>query len=523
MLTPSPLTLVLVAVVTAIVYVNYRRKWAYRLQGCRLPPGPRGWPILGSLLDLPNCERPWTIYRKWAQQYGDMIFLRVLNSRVILVSSAKIILELTEKRSAIYSDKPPLAIDDLTGWEFNLATMPYGNRWRSIRRMFHQYFNQTVTPNYRDKQTKEVYAFLRRCLEQPAGRPLDPLTIRLTLATIILDIVYGLQIESMDDEYIRMAIESMDAFSESRVSGRYWIDFMPFLRHIPSWVPGAAAVKLGARWHPVVEEMINKPFDAIKQQLDGVQTPFPSMALELITGLTREKEGDSTKISEEEQHARDATGIAYAAGADTTYSLIQTFFCCMASYPELQKRAREELDEVVGPDRLPTYEDYDSLPYIHAIFMECARWIPVVPLSLPRRALVDDHYEGYFIPKGTLILANVWHILRDPQEYPDPDRFYPDRFMKDGALNSDVRDPNTVAFGFGRRICPGRHLAKDNAFLTMASVLHVFDIIPAVDEHGKQLDPTVQMTTGLLSYPDRLNYTVRARSEAAERLIHATA
>ena len=77
----------------------------------------------------------------------------------------------------------------------------------------------------------------------------------------------------------------------------------------------------------------------------------------------------------------------------------------MAAYPELQKRAREELDQVVGPDRLPTYEDHSSLPYIQAIFMECARWLPVVPLSLPRRVITDDYYKGYFIPEGTVIMA----------------------------------------------------------------------------------------------------------------------
>ena len=77
----------------------------------------------------------------------------------------------------------------------------------------------------------------------------------------------------------------------------------------------------------------------------------------------------------------------------------------MAKYPELQKRAREELDVVVGSARLPTYDDYSSLLYIQAIFMECARWLPIIPLSNPRRAVVDDYYEGFFIPEGTLVLA----------------------------------------------------------------------------------------------------------------------
>ena len=77
----------------------------------------------------------------------------------------------------------------------------------------------------------------------------------------------------------------------------------------------------------------------------------------------------------------------------------------MAKHPELQKRAREELDRVVGPDRLPTYDDYNSLPYIQAIFMECARWLPILPLTSPRLSRADDYYEGYFIPQDTVIIA----------------------------------------------------------------------------------------------------------------------
>lgn len=82
-----------------------------------------------------------------------------------------------------------------------------------------------------------------------------------------MQIIYGVKIQSMNDEYLRLPVESMDAFSASRMAGKYWVDYMPFLKHVPSWVPGALAVKYGARWRPVVEEMMNKPFEAIKKQL----------------------------------------------------------------------------------------------------------------------------------------------------------------------------------------------------------------------------------------------------------------
>ena len=76
----------------------------------------------------------------------------------------------------------------------------------------------------------------------------------------------------------------------------------------------------------------------------------------------------------------------------------------MAMYPDIQQKAQKELEKVVGPERLPTYDDYEELPYVQAIFLECMRWLPVTPLGLSHRVIQDDHYNGYVIPKGTIIV-----------------------------------------------------------------------------------------------------------------------
>ncbi|OJT11861.1 O-methylsterigmatocystin oxidoreductase [Trametes pubescens] len=170
----------------------------------------------------------------------------------------------------------------------------------------------------------------------------------------------------------------------------------------------------------------------------------------------------------------------------------------MACYPEVQLKAREELDAVVGPNRLPTFEDRDSLPYLTAVAKECLRWQSVVPLGIPHRSLADDEYKGYFIPAGSAIIANLWAFSRDPRMYPDPERFNPERFLKDGKINPAVQDPNTFVFGYGRRICPGRHFAEASLFIMIASVLHTLAIDQAVDEHGNTIQPVAKMTYGVI-------------------------
>jgi len=130
---------------------------------------------------------------------------------------------------------------------------------------------------------------------------------------------------------------------------------------------------------------------------------------------------------------------------------LQTFLLAMARNPKVLKKAQDELDRVVGKDRLPDFSDRENLPYINAIIKEVLRWAPPLPISLPKRVTQDDVYRGYFIPAGATVVENVWAICRDPNIYPDPETFNPDRFLKDGKIDPTVFNPEERVFGAGRR------------------------------------------------------------------------
>ena len=212
------------------------------------------------------------------------------------------------------------------------------------------------------------------------------------------------------------------------------------------------------------------------------------------------------------------------------------FMLAMTVHPEVQKRAQEELDAIIGPDRLPTFEDRDSLPYINAILKEVARWQPVIPLGIPHKSTEDLTYKGYRIPAGSVIIPNIWSvkggaarrmhsrlfpittrraISRDPSVYSDPERFAPERFLGSDGPNTNTRDTSESQFGFGRRwvpvlahrtsllihhsICPGRHFAVDALFLSIASILHVFDIQPPIGPDGRpqRVEPKINLDHAL--------------------------
>ena len=82
----------------------------------------------------------------------------------------------------------------------------------------------------------------------------------------------------------------------------------------------------------------------------------------------------------------------------------------MTQYPEVQKKAQLELDTVIGQDRLPEFSDLESLPYIRAMVKELLRWHIVAPITLPRRIVADDEYNGYLLPDGAIVLVNVWYV-----------------------------------------------------------------------------------------------------------------
>ncbi|KIJ24441.1 hypothetical protein M422DRAFT_274789 [Sphaerobolus stellatus SS14] len=158
----------------------------------------------------------------------------------------------------------------------------------------------------------------------------------------------------------------------------------------------------------------------------------------------------------------------FMGGNDTTGLTIQTFVLAMTLYPEVQKKAQQEIDHILGLQRLPEVADMDTLPYVMGVCKETLRWHTLLPSGLPHVASENAVVQGYFIPKGTIIIGNAWALLHNETDFgPNPDKFDPERYLIPG-----VRDPgNTGAFGFGRRICPGRYMAINSVFLAIASIL----------------------------------------------------
>jgi len=221
-------------------------------------------------------------------------------------------------------------------------------------------------------------------------------------------------------------------------------------------------------------------------------------------------------------------GELLEAGADTTANQILTLILAFAKYPEIQRKARLEIDEVCGSKRAPVFSDFEKLPYVNACVKEGMRWRPTANTGLPHMVNQDDEYEGMFIPKGTIVFVGIWAMHQNEQIFPNHDRFNPDRYLghpklaSEYAVGPDYNRRDHYGYGAGRRMCPGMHLAERNMWRIAAKLLWAFDISEPTDENGNAvpLDPD-SYTSAILIAPQPFKVKVVPRSkehlEAIER------
>ncbi|KAG1767145.1 cytochrome P450 [Suillus occidentalis] len=206
-----------------------------------------------------------------------------------------------------------------------------------------------------------------------------------------------------------------------------------------------------------------------------------------------------------------------------TSGTMLVFMHAMACFPEVQNRMREEIYRVVGTDRLPSFVDRERLPYINAAIKEVYRWNPNSPLGAPRKLQDADVYRGYYIPKGTIVMPNVWLLSRDQDSGIDPEAFSPERFL-DTHVKRTAIDPYSYAFGFGRRMCPGRFLADNSVFMLVTSLVATMQISKPKDSHGveKPFNPPY-IPAGLASFPYPFEVDIKPVSDKAVAVVKGRA
>ncbi|KAJ7628751.1 cytochrome P450 [Roridomyces roridus] len=473
----------------------------------RHPPGPRPLPIIGNLLQMPK-DYEWKTFAEWTKaqfgpkKYGDCVYVQILGQPIVILGSLSAAHDLLSQRSAIYSSRPRLVMaGELAGFAQAMPLMPYSSHFNALRRLIHKELTGTVLQKYWSLHEDESRLLMDKVLASP-DEFLD--SIRHYSGSVILRVTYGYQTASKNDKFLVLAERVTRAFSSAAKPGAWAVDILPWLRHLPSWLPGTGFKRVAAQWNRMHLDVVQGPYDWALENQDSLDLIRPNFVSTMLS------QSVDPLIQNERELLLWASGSLFGGGADTTVAAISSFFLAMALFPEVQSAAQAEIDRVIPTGRLPELADRPNLPYVECVMRETLRWNPIVPLGLPHMSVKDDVYGSYHIPAGSIIMVNIWSILRDPAVFPDPVEFRPERFLN----NTRARDVTSSVFGFGRRSCPGIHFAEASMFIAIATALSRCTISNATDGQGHAIGKDVEYRTGTLSHPKpfRCEISPRARS-----------
>ncbi|KAL2787809.1 cytochrome P450 [Aspergillus keveii] len=481
------------------------------MAGCRprnFPPGPRVLPVVGNMHQLPR-RKTFLKHHDWTKKYGSIIGLKLGPAYVVILNSYKHVTELFDKKGSIYSSRPDNYVggDLICPNDVHILLAQHGPGWRVLRKAVQALLNVNAVDALFPIQNAEATQTLCQLLDDPASY-YDH--IRRYSTAVILASVFGQRGAEFTSPKVQALYHAQDRFTAILDPGAAPpVDAFPFLKLIPEFL---APWKKEAR--EIRQEQRALYFELMRETKERISH-------QKTTGCFMERLlRDQEKLGLDDEHMVYLGGILMEAGSDTTASTLLSFILALTMHPEVLKKAQSEVDSVCGSERSPTFADIENLKYLKCWMDETLRWRPVAPGGIPHTLTEDDHYEGYFLPKGTILFANAWAIHNDENEYYSPEKFIPERFVdnKFGCRpevvdNLEHHRRVTYGFGAGRRVCPGQRLAENSLMLNMAKLVWLFNILPG-SEGGGDLSVETGYTDGFLIAPKKFPVRFVPRSDS---------
>uniref|UniRef100_A0A674EBT3 Steroid 21-hydroxylase n=1 Tax=Salmo trutta TaxID=8032 RepID=A0A674EBT3_SALTR len=424
----------------------------YQFFPCSLSPslpGPLSLPLLGNMLELAHDHLPSHL-TSLARRYGNIYRLKCGNTTMVVLNSGDIIREALVKKWSDFAGRPHSYTGDVvSGGGRSISLGDYSEEWRAHRRLAHNALQRCTQQSLHGVIQKQALQ-LRQVLLDYNGRAAD-LSGDFTVAAsnVITTLAFGKEYEKSSAELQRLHGCLNEIVS---LWGSPWIsalDSFPLLRKLPN-PPFSRLLKEVARR----DEIIRTHLDEYRVGVNTVDMVHSQV-------LT-------------DTHVHMATVDLLIGGTETTAAWLSWTVAFLLHRPEVQYRVYDELCSVLD-GRYPQYSDRHRLPVLCAVISEVLRLRPVAPLAVPHRAIRDSSIAGYFIPKNTVIIPNLFGAHHDPAVWTDPYAFKPERFLEGGGASTRALLP----FGGGARLCLGEAVAKMELFLFTAYLLSDFQFVPA--------------------------------------------
>ena len=428
----------------------------------KLPPGPRGLPVFGSLLELRRDTH--LAIDRLVRRYGDICLLRFGNVPTVIISHPDLLQEAFGRPEL--ADRWVSEIMDILSGGKDLVLAPYGDRWRQMQRFANrELLNARNLDNVRERHVEGIVNGLvdQMATMGEAGEPVSPpVMVARSNSEMMFRAVFGRDEDSAGEfVQLRGALLQHVNWIFANANAANLADYIPWMKFLPN-----SALKEAVRQSEIGAAIIDSLVQGARNR-PGLDLSAPTCLVEVMLAQEATGEIESDMIN-------DLCMDLLIAGTDTSAQTVNWTLLLLANRPELQARVHEELDEVIGSDALPTVDDRTRLPYTFACLAESMRYRTIGPLAVPHQATEDTEVGGYLIPAGAQVLGNIYSIHHDPRFWDSPDDFIPERFLpqSDGSPAAALTGNAFIPFGTGHRRCPGRRFAETAMWLHLTRMLH---------------------------------------------------
>ncbi|XP_054498314.2 cytochrome P450 1A4-like [Agelaius phoeniceus] len=459
--------------------------------GLRRPPGPRGYPVLGNVLELRTDTH--LALTRLSRRYGDVMEVRIGTRPVLVLSGLDTIRQALVKQGEDFMGRPDLYSFHYISNGQSLAFSPdSGEVWKARRKLAQSALKSfSVAPSptsscsclleeHVSKEAEYLVTKFLQLMEEDKRFDLNQYLV-VSVANVICAMCFGKRYEHEDQELLSL-VNLGNEFGEVAGSG-HPADFIPLLRYLPS------------RTMEVFKD-INRRFNAFVQKI--VQEHYSTFDKEHIRDITdslighcqENSTGEDTGVQLSNEKIIHIVNDLFGAGFDTVATALSWSLMYVALYPDVQKKIHEELDRTIGRERRPRLSDRGTLPYTEAFILEMFRHSSFVPFTIPHSTTKATVLNGYYIPKDTCVFINQWQVNHDEALWKEPSAFRPERFLSAaGTELNRAESEKVLSFGLGRRRCLGETIGRWEIFLFLTTLLQQlhFSLRP-----GEQVDITPQ-------------------------------
>jgi cytochrome P450 len=482
-----------------LLFLFHQCYWRRR----NLPPGPFPWPLIGNILMIDPNKFDHQLL-KLKKEYGKVVTIW-LPVPMIVISDAQVLKDTMIKQGDKFAGRPHsnLMVEFIGG---NYGLIFSDNTfWRGQKRFaLHVLRDFGFGKPILEQTIIDQASAVCEQLKMTKGKPVD-LTKLLTIAVgnVIFQLSFNKTENFEDDVIFNFRNEMLEIAAVFSHPMAFLLELWPKLKFLDPYFGGVYQKALNL--NNKVMDMLRIYIKEHRETINYDEEPRDYIDAFLFE---QRKQNPELKPHGEWSDVQLLGAIydLFGAGMETTSTSIRTFVLYMVRNPDIQKKCHEEIDKVIGKDRIITMADQTNLSYLSACIQELQRIAVILTLNLPHLTTEESEVDGYIIPKGTHVIPQFQSVHMDSDVFPDPDKFDPTRFLDDNGKFK--KDDRVTPFSLGKRACLGESLARMELFLFIATFLQHFEFLP--EEDG--ILPPLEYQLGVVKSP--IPFKVHAHERA---------